>query len=137
MNKPRILAVITARGGSKGLPGKNIKLLGGKPLIAHTISVAQKRNFITHLIVSTDDEAVAEIARAHGGIVPFLRPAELAQDKTPHLPVMQHAIEFMEKKIGEPYDYVVILQPTSPFRTVEDTDLTIQKMIDHHAQSAV
>lgn len=135
--KPNILGVITARGGSKGIPGKNIKPIGGKPLIAYTIDVAKKSNLITHLIVSTDDEEIASVAKKYGAEVPFMRPKELAQDKTPHLPVMQHATEFMEKKLGITFDYLVILQPTSPFRIAEDLDGTIQKLIDEKADSAV
>ena len=132
-----ILGVITARGGSKGIPGKNIKLLGGKPLIAYTIESAKKSKLITHLIVSTDDEKIADVCRQYGADVPFIRPKELAQDTTPHLPVMQHAIKFMEEKLGIVFDYAVILQPTSPFRTAEDIDGTIQKLIDTGADSAV
>ena len=132
-----ILGVITARGGSKGIPGKNIKLLGGKPLIAYTIESAKKSKLITHLIVSTDDEKIADVCRQYGADVPFIRPKELAQDTTPHLPVMQHAIKFMEEKLGIVFDYAVILQPTSPFRTPEDIDGTIQKLIDTEADSAV
>lgn len=135
--KLNILSVITARGGSKGVPGKNIKPLGGKPLIAYTIDAAKKSALITHLIVSTDDEVIAGVCRAHGADVPFLRPKELAEDKTPHLPVMQHAVNFMEDKLGIVFDFVVILQPTSPFRTVEDLDGTIQKLIDTGVDSAV
>lgn len=137
MEKPKILGVITARGGSKGIPGKNIKELGGKPLIVYTIEAAKKSSLITHLIVSTDDEATAEIARSAGAEVPFMRPAELAQDDTPHVPVMQHAIGFMEEQLGEPFDYAVILQPTSPFRLPEDIDVTLQTLIDAGADSAV
>ena len=133
-----ILGVITARGGSKGLPGKNIKLLHGRPLISYSISAVQKSTLVSRLIVSTDDEEIASVARAEGGEVPFIRPAELAQDDTPHLPVMQHAVSFMENQEGLTYDMAVIFQPTSPFRLVEDIDLTIQKLIDHpEADSAV
>jgi len=78
--KKNILGVITARGGSKGIPGKNIKELGGKPLIAYTIDVAKKSNLITHLIVSTDDEEIADVCRKYGAEVPFMRPAKLADD---------------------------------------------------------
>jgi len=133
----KILAVITARGGSKGIPGKNIKLLGGKPLISYPIDTAKKSKLITDLIVSTDDVEIAEVARQHGAEVPFMRPSELAEDKTPHLPVMQHAITFMENKLGIVFDYVVILQPTSPFRIAEDIDGTLRKLIQTHADSAV
>lgn len=136
MNK-NILGVITARGGSKGIPGKNIKELGGKPLIVYTIESAKKSKLITHLIVSTDDEKIADVCKQYGADVPFIRPKDLAQDITPHLPVMQHAIKFMEDKLGIIFDYAVILQPTSPFRTSEDIDGTIQKLIDTGADSAV
>ena len=135
--QPKVLGVITARGGSKGIPGKNIKLLGGKPLIAYTIETAKKSKMLTNLIVSTDAEEIAMIAGRYGVEVPFLRPREYAGDKAPHLPVMKHAIEFMEKQEGIVYDSVVILQPTSPFRTVDDLDGTIKKLIETKADSAV
>jgi CMP-N,N'-diacetyllegionaminic acid synthase len=132
-----ILGVITARGGSKGVPGKNIKLLGDKPLIAYTIDAAKRSRLITHTIVSTDDPAIADVASRCGAEVPFMRPAELASDKAPHLVVMQHAIEFMERKLESKIDYVVILQPTSPFRTAEDIDETLKLLIDSGADSGV
>ena len=133
----KILGVITARGGSKGIPGKNIKPLGGRPLIAYTAAVAKKSRLVNDLILSTDDKAIADVVKQLGVAVPFLRPKELAEDKTPHVPVMQHALDFMEKQQGYTYDYVVTLQPTSPFRTAEDIDRTIQKAIDLKADSAV
>ena len=133
----KILGVITARGGSKGIPGKNIKLLGGKPLIAYTIEAAKKSSLITHLIVSTDDKDIADVCKKYGADVPFTRPEELALDTTPHLPVMRHAVEFMENKLGEKIDYAVILQPTSPFRLPEHIDATIQKLMDTGADSSV
>lgn len=135
--KYNILGVITARGGSKGIPGKNVKLLGGKPLIAYTIEQAKQSDLITHLVVSTDDEEIARVCREHEAEVPFMRPKELAEDDTTHLPVMQHAITEAEKQNGVTFDYVVIFQPTSPFRTKDDIDGTIQKLIDTGADSAV
>ncbi|MBU3925951.1 acylneuraminate cytidylyltransferase family protein [Patescibacteria group bacterium] len=132
-----ILGVITARGGSKGIPGKNIKILGDKPLIAYTIDIAKKSKLITHLIVSTEDEEIIDVAKKYGVDVPFVRPKELAQNNTPHLPVMQHAIKFMEEKLGIVFDYVVILQPTSPFRIPDDIDNTLKKLIKNKADSAV
>ena len=135
--KPLILAVITARGNSKGLPGKNIKILGGKPLIAYSIEIALKSLMITDCIVSTDALDIADIAKKYGANVPFIRPKELAEDKTPHVPVMQHAIDFMEKQKGLTYDYIVILQPTSPFRIVDDIDETLKLLISEKADSAV
>lgn len=136
--KPLVLGVITARGGSKWIPGKNIKLLGGKPLIAWTIEAAKKSTLITHLIVSTDGAEIAAIAKKYGAEVPFMRPKELAEDNTLHLPVMQHAVRFMENKLGIAFEAAVILQPTSPFRTPDDIDGTIAKLFEHpEATSAV
>lgn len=133
----KILGVITARGGSKGIPKKNVKLLGGRPLISYTIAAAKKSKFLSELIVSTDDEEIAKVARQWGGEVPFMRPKELAGDTVPHVPVVKHAIEFMERKSESTYDYVVIFQPTSPFRTVSDIDETIKKALENKADSAV
>jgi CMP-N-acetylneuraminic acid synthetase len=115
----KVLGVITARGGSKGIPGKNLKLLGGRPLIAYTIDAAQQSNALDRLILSTDDTAIAEAARALGCEVPFLRPPELARDDTPHLPVMQHAVEWLAAHDRYHPDLVLILQPTSPLRRAE------------------
>lgn len=115
-----VLGVITARGGSKGLPGKNLKLLAGKPLIAHTIAAATASHALDRVILSTDDEAIAEAGRALGCEVPFLRPAALAQDDTPHLPVIQHAVQWLADHAGYHPDAVMILQPTSPLRTAGD-----------------
>lgn len=134
----RILGVITARGGSKGIPGKNTKDLLGKPLVAWTIETAKKSKLITDLIVSTDDEEIARVAREYGAEVPFMRPKELAEDSTPHLPVMQHAITEMEKRTGALFKLAVILQPTAPFRKAADIDATIEKIRDREdADSAV
>ncbi len=112
----KVLGVITARGGSKGLPGKNLKLLGGKPLIAYTIEAAQQSGVFDRVILSTDDPAIASLARALGCDVPFMRPAELARDDTPHLPVMLHAVRWLEDHDGYRADCTMILQPTSPMR---------------------
>ena len=137
MEPAKILAVITARGGSKGLPGKNIRPLGGKPLLAYTVEAAKQSRFLTHLVLSTDDLQIAALGRELGVEVPFIRPTELAQDDTPHLPVMQHAINFMEDKLNERFTHTVILQPTSPFRTVDDLDCTIKLLLETGADSAV
>jgi len=134
----KILGVITARGGSKGIPRKNIKILGDKPLIAHTIDAAKKSALISHLIVSTDDEEIAGVCREYGVDVPFIRPRELATDEAGHLEVMKHAILEMENIHGFRFDYAVILQPTSPFRTAEDIDGTVNKLFLYpEADSAV
>ena len=117
----KVLAVITARGGSKGVPRKNIRQVTGKPLIAWTIETAlQVRQHLHRVIVSTEDAEIAEISLACGAEVPFLRPQELAADTTPTLPVLQHAVQFIEAQDARRMDWVLLLQPTSPLRTAED-----------------
>jgi len=122
----RVLAVIPARGGSKGVARKNIRSIGGKPLIAYTIEMA---NAIQHMlyraVVSTDDPEIASVARRYGGDVPFLRPAELSGDRVPTLPVLQHAVKFVEEQGQTTIDWVLLLQPTTPFRSIEDIDATL------------
>ena len=117
-----VLAVIPARGGSKGLPGKNIRPFAGLPLIAHTILFAKMCPEITRCIVSTDSPAIAAVARRFGADVPFLRPAELAQDDSPIWAVLRHALETLETTECVDYEYLVLLDPTSPAR--EPSDLT-------------
>jgi CMP-N,N'-diacetyllegionaminic acid synthase len=114
--KPTVLGVVTARAGSKGIPGKNTRRLAGKPLIAYTIECALASGAFDRLILSTDDEDAAGIARELGCEVPFIRPAELSADDTPHLPVMQHAVAWMRDEQGYEADWVMILMPTSPLR---------------------
>ncbi|MDO9541794.1 MAG: acylneuraminate cytidylyltransferase family protein [Kiritimatiellia bacterium] len=121
MNNPqKILAVIPARGGSKGLPGKNIRPLAGLPLIAHSIKLAKLCPQITRLIVSTDDKNIAAVAKQFGAEVPFMRPADLAQDDTPMWPVLRHALEVIEREEKSKYDFLILLDPTSPGRLPED-----------------
>ena len=112
-----ILGLITARGGSKGIVGKNCVDVGGKPLIAWTIQAAEESTSIDRLLVSTDDEQIAAVAREYGAEVPFMRPDELAQDYSAHIPVIQHALRWLERDEGALPDFVCLLQPTSPFRT--------------------
>jgi CMP-N,N'-diacetyllegionaminic acid synthase len=112
----RVLAVVPARGGSRGLPGKNIRPLAGLPLVAHSIRAAALTPEVTRCVVSTDSEEIAEVARAHGGEAPFLRPAALASDDAPMAPVVRHALEWAEHDEGRPYDAVLLLDPTSPAR---------------------
>ena len=112
----RVLGVVTARAGSKGIPGKNTRLLAGKPLISYTIDAAREAAVFDRLILSTDDEQAAAIARASGCEVPFMRPASLATDDTPHLPVMQHALSWLRDHERYSPDWVMILLPTSPLR---------------------
>ena len=114
---PRVLALIPARGGSKGLPGKNIRPLAGKPLIAWSIDAARASAWVTEIVVSSEDAAILAAARAHGVATPFVRPAELAQDDTPSLAVVWHALEHLPE-----FDWLVLLQPTSPLRSAEDID---------------
>jgi CMP-N-acetylneuraminic acid synthetase len=115
----RVVAIIPARGGSKGLPGKNLAPLAGVPLIAHTIRHARESGVIDRVIVSTDSEEIAAVARRYGAEAPFLRPAELAQDLTPTEPVLQHALRWIEEEDRNPVDIVVFLQPTDVFRAPE------------------
>jgi CMP-N,N'-diacetyllegionaminic acid synthase len=120
INNKKILAIIPARGGSKGIPKKNIKLLKDKPLIAWTIEEAKKSRFLDKIIVSTDDEEIMKVSKKWGAEVPFLRPSELAQDDTPGIAPVLHALEYFSD-----YEYVVVLQPTSPLRLAEDIDNAI------------
>lgn len=128
----KILAVIPARGGSKGVPRKNIKMLAGRPLIAWTIEEAKKSKYIDMCIVSTEDEEIKSVAEACGGCVPFMRPAELAEDSTPGIEPVLHAV-----KMTPGYDFVVMLQVTSPFRRVEDIDGAIAYCLDKSYESCV
>lgn len=119
----KVLALIPARGGSKGVPRKNIRPVGGKPLIVWTIDTAVAARALFHrVLVSTDDPEIAAIAQAAGAEVPFLRPAELASDQARSLPVVQHAIAWVEKNDDVKLDWVMLLQPTEPFREVHDLE---------------
>jgi CMP-N,N'-diacetyllegionaminic acid synthase len=123
----KALAVIPARGGSKGVPRKNIRPICGKPLIAYTIEVALAARHLFHrVIVSTDDEEIAAISREYGAEVPFLRPAALADDIAPMMPVLQHAVRFVEQQDNIRLDWICLLQPTEAFRTVEDIAAALQ-----------
>jgi CMP-N,N'-diacetyllegionaminic acid synthase len=127
-----ILALIPARGGSKGIPRKNIKELCGKPLIAWSIEVALNADFVDHVVVSTDDEEIAKIALNYGAEVPFLRPPELAQDETPGIDPVLHALGKLPK-----FDSILLLQPTSPLRNVSDIDGILKMCQEHQAPAAV
>lgn len=129
----KILAVITARGGSKRLSNKNILDLAGKPLIAWTIGEANKSKYLDKVIVSTDSEKIAEVSKYYGADVPFLRPENLSNDTADSISVIKHSIEFFNK---EEYEYVMLLQPTSPLRTVGDIDGAIE-MLDVQTESVV
>lgn len=133
----KVLGVITARGGSKGVPRKNIRLLGDKPLIAWSIEAAKGSNLLTDFIISTDDEEIERVAKEWGAPVPFRRPADLATDEAKSIPVIQHALQWMKEHEGKEYDAVMILQPTSPFRTAKDIDACMQKMEDTGCDSVM
>lgn len=123
--RPEILALIPARGGSKGIPRKNLLRLNGKPLIAYSIEQARASRCITRTIVSTDDAEIAAVARAHGADVPFMRPAALAQDHSTDLDVFRHALETLRDREGYGCDCVVHLRPTGPVRRVARIDEAI------------
>ena len=118
----RTLAIIPARGGSKGLPGKNIAPLAGKPLVAWTLLAAQKSNELSRVVVSTDAEEIAEVVRAWGGDVPFLRPKELATDASRVVDSVEYTLRRLAEENSQVYDAVLLLQPTSPLRTSADID---------------
>ncbi|MEM4406747.1 MAG: acylneuraminate cytidylyltransferase family protein [Candidatus Methanomethylicaceae archaeon] len=134
----KVLGLIPARGGSKGVPKKNIQLLGGKPLIAYTIEVSRQAKKLTRTIVSTEDPEVARIAREWGGEVPFLRPPELATDNALSIDVAIHALLTIEEQ--DPtirYDALMLLQPTTPFRIPQDIDQAIDILLETGADSVI
>jgi CMP-N,N'-diacetyllegionaminic acid synthase len=132
-----IIGLITARGGSKGVPRKNVKLLAGKPLIAWTIQAALQSQRLSRVIVSTDNTEIAQISKQWGAEVPFMRPPELAQDDTPHILVVEHVIQWLQKHDNTQPDYIMLLQPTSPLRSTEDIGATIQMAEACHAVAVV
>ena len=132
----KILAIIPARGGSKGVPGKNIKLLNGKPLLAYTSEIALQSKYLREVIVSTEDEQIIEVAKNLGIGVPFVRPLELAQDNTPTIDVIIHALQWYENQ-NVLFDAICLLQVTSPFRTVDFLDNAIETFIEKGTDSLV
>lgn len=132
-----VLALIPARGGSKGLPRKNVLQLAGKPLIAHTIAVALASSRITRTIVSTDDVEIADAARAHGAEVPFMRPAEYAQDTSPDLDVFRHALDWLREHESYEPELIVHLRPTNPLRRVEHVDEAVDLIAAHPEADAL
>src|SRR5688572_20082507 len=133
----KVLGIVTARAGSKGLPGKNVKPLAGKPLLAYTIEAAKASGALDALILSTEDDQIAELGRQLGCDVPFMRPRDLAQDDTPHLPVIQHAVRWMTERAHTPSDAVMIPRPTSPQRQPEDIPATVGLLERSAARSVV
>jgi YrbI family 3-deoxy-D-manno-octulosonate 8-phosphate phosphatase len=132
-----VLALIPARGGSKSIPRKNIRLFAGHPLVAYSIAAGLQASRVTRTIVSTDDEEIAEVARKYGAGTPFLRPAEFAQDNTTDLPVFQHALGWLQEHEGYQPDIVVQLRPTSPIRPTDCVDAAVQLLLDHSEADSV
>ena len=132
----RVLGLIPARGGSKGVPRKNIRMLGGKPLLQYTAETARAARLLSRVVLSTDDEEIAEIGRDCNLEVPFMRPTELAADATPSLLVVKHALEWLGSR-GDLFDAVCLLQPTHPFRQSGDIDACIALLGESGADSVV
>jgi len=131
----KILCIIPARGGSKGLPGKNGKSLLGKPLIAYTIEQAKNCRYLDRIIVSTDDKSIAVIAKKFGAEVPFLRPKRLAKDKSSTIDVLLHAMDWMENKEKFAFDILVLLHVTTPLRSVEDIKKSVELLFNDNADN--
>lgn len=122
-----VLGIVPARGGSKGIPGKNIRQLAGKPLLAHTAIAAKKSTYLSRILLTTDDAEIARVGKQAGLEVPFIRPAELALDSTPMIDVVLHVLQWVRER-GERYDAICLLQPTSPLRSGETIDRCIRSL---------
>ena len=133
----KIIAIIPARGGSKGIPNKNIIDLCGRPLIQYSIDSAKGSKYIDKVIVSTDSEKIAEVSRKSGADVPFLRPVGISNDVAKSSDVVIHGIDFLKENYGDEYDYVILLQPTSPLRTAKHIDKAIELCINSDSSSLV
>jgi CMP-N,N'-diacetyllegionaminic acid synthase len=136
IHNKRVLSVIPARSGSRGLPGKNIRDLCGKPLIAWSIQQGFACNYVDTVLVSTDSDEIAAVAVRHGARVPYLRPATLAGDTASSIDVLLHAVDYL-MSIGESYDYIVLLEPTSPLRDVSDISGALELLETNHPKSVV
>ena len=132
-----ILGITLARGGSKGVPRKNIRLLNGLPLIGYTIKEALKSEYLDDYIVSTDDEEIKQVSQSLGASCPFLRPQNLAEDDTSSVDALKHAVNFMEEKNNITYDFVVELMCTNPLKIVDDINQVIKKIIETDADSVI
>jgi CMP-N-acetylneuraminic acid synthetase len=137
MKNPKVLALIPARGGSKGIPRKNIRPFAGHPLIAYSIAAALQAQTVTRVILSTDDPEIADVACSYGAEIPFLRPAELAADRTPDLPVFQHVLNWLAAHEDYHPDVVIHLHPTSPARPPGCLDQAVHLLIEHAEATAV
>ena len=125
----KIIAIVPARQGSKGLAKKNIIDFLGKPLLVWSIEAALQSKYVDRIIVSTDSTEIAGVGEKFGADIPFIRPSYLSEDSSTSVDVICHAIEFMSEKLGENFDFVMLLEPTSPLRTSEDVDLALEKLI--------
>lgn len=137
IRKPEIVALIPARGGSKSIPGKNIKPLGGMPLLAYSIAAGLQAELVQRVLVSTDSAEIADVARAWGAEVPFLRPADLAEDSTTDFPVFEHALHWLAENEGYRPDIIVQLRPTSPFRPPGLVDSAIRALLENPEADSV
>ena len=137
INGKSVLVIIPARGGSKGVPKKNIKSLNGKPVISYTIEEAKKSKYIDRIVVSTDNKDIAEVSKNYGAEVPFLRPSELAKDDTPGIDPIIHCINWLKENEKYLPDYVCLLQCTSPFRRVQQIDEALERLIYENFDSLV
>lgn len=137
VTKNEVLALIPARGGSKSIPRKNIIDFAGHPLIAYSIAAGLAAETVSRVIVSTDDEEIAEISRHYGAETPFIRPDEHAGDHTPDLPVFLHALTWLEENEGYEPDIVIQLRPTSPFRRVRHIDEAVYRLLEHPEADAI
>ena len=133
----KYLSIIPARGGSKGIPNKNIVNIAGKPLIQYTIEAALNSKSLHSLIISTDDKKIAEVGKNCGVEIPFMRPAKLARDDTPAIDVVLHALDWLKENDSYEPDAVVLLQPTSPLRTEKHIDEAIQLFVEENADTVV
>lgn len=132
-----ILGITLARGGSKSIPRKNIKLINGKPLIAYTIRAASESKYLTDYIVSTDDLEIANVAKEYGANVPFIRPPELASDTASSVSALQHAVDAMETLNDLTYDYIVELMATNPLKSTQDIDACIEILVSSNCDSVI
>jgi CMP-N-acetylneuraminic acid synthetase len=137
VGRAEVLALIPARGGSKSIPRKNIRSFAGRPLIAYSIAAGLAAETVTRIIVSTEDEEIAAMAKGYGAEVPFMRPAEYARDETPDLPVFRHALIWLVENENYHPDIVVQLRPTSPFRRVRHIDGAVRRLLDCPQADAV
>jgi N-acylneuraminate cytidylyltransferase/CMP-N,N'-diacetyllegionaminic acid synthase len=132
-----VIAIVPARAGSKGLPGKNIRDLCGQPLIAWSIQAGLGSSYVDVVMVTTDSPEIAAIAKAFGAVVPFMRPAELASDTATSFDVIRHALEFYKTELKRSFDYVVLLEPTSPLRDKRDVDAALRQLLNETKATAI